>query len=78
MEKNSPNFSMEEIMRLANTDAGRRLMAFLQSNHPQAVSRAATSAQEGNLEQAQQALAAFLRDPKAQALLRQLQEEQHG
>ena len=32
----------------------------------------------GDMEQAKKALSAFLSDPKAQALLRQLEEEKHG
>lgn len=78
MEKNSNNFSMEEVMRLANTDAGKQLMAMLQGTHAAEASAAASSAQSGDMEKAKQALAAFLSDPKAQALLKQLQEDRHG
>lgn len=78
MEKNSSNFSMEEAKRLASTDAGRQLLALLQGSHAQEASRAAASAESGDMEQAKRALSAFLKDPQAQALLRKLQEERHG
>lgn len=78
MEKNSNHFSMEEIKRLVNSDAGRQLMAMLQGSHAAEASAAASSAQSGDMEKAKQALASFLSDPKAQTLLKQLQEDSHG
>ncbi len=75
MEKNN-EFSMEEIKKLAKSDAGRRLMAMLQGTDTAGAVR--QSAQSGNMERAQEALSAFLSDPKAQELLRQLEEENHG
>lgn len=78
MEKNFSNFSMEDVMRLANTDAGRQLMALLQEDHARAANDAVSSARTGDMEKARQALAVFLSDPRAKALLRQLQEDHHG
>ena len=77
MEKNNGNFSMEDIKRLAGSDAGRQLMAMLAANHGDAARAVHSSMASGDAEQAKKALAAFLADPKAQALLRQL-EGQNG
>ena len=78
MEKNNGNFSMDDVKRLAQSDAGKQLMALLQSSHSATGDAIRSSAQAGNMEQAQQALRAFLADPRAQALLRQLEEDQNG
>lgn len=78
MEKNNGNFSMEEIKRLAQSDAGKQLMAMLESGHSGASDAVRSSIRSGDMEQAKKALSAFLSDPKAQALLRQLEEEKHG
>lgn len=77
MGKNNGNFSMEEIKRLAQSDAGRQLMAMLEGSHG-AADAVRSSVQSGDMEQAKNALSAFLSDPKAQALLRQLEENSHG
>ena len=77
MEKNNGNFSMEEIKRLAQSDTGKQLMAMLASSHGDTSDKVRSSMASGDIEQAKKALSAFLSDPKAQALLRQL-EEKHG
>jgi len=78
MEKKYQDFSMQEAMRLAQSDAGQQLLRLLQSGHGDAARSAMENAQNGNIAQAQKALHALLFDPQAQALLRQLQEGQHG
>ena len=78
MGKNNGNFSMEEMKRLAKSDAGRQLMAMLASNHSEASEKVRSSMASGDMEQAKKALSAFLSDPKAQALLRKLEEENNG
>ena len=77
MAKNSGNFSKEDMHRLAKTPAGRQLMAILATDHSEAAKAVRSSMAKGDPQQAQQALASFLADPKVQALLRQL-EEQNG
>ncbi len=76
--KNSENFSAREIRQLMQSPAGQALMALLQENHVGAMNAARESAQAGDLQQAKQALAGFLSDPRAKVLLQQLQEERHG
>ena len=78
MRKNNGNFSMEEIRQMAQSDAGRQLMAMLQQSHGSTTEAIRTSAESGDMAQAQKALQAILSDPKAQALLRQLEEGYHG
>ena len=78
MEKKYEDFSMQEAMRLAQSDAGQQLLQLLQHNHGNAAQVALNRAKDGDMQQAKQALQAFLSDPKAQALLRQLKEDGHG
>ncbi len=76
MMKNSDDFSKEAIMRLATSPAGQQLMALLRSQHPDAVESVKQNAD--NPEQAKNALAGFLADPKVQELMRKLQEDYDG
>jgi hypothetical protein len=78
MNHNNENISMEEIQRLAKSDAGKKLMQLLEGSHSKASDTVRSSMQSGDMEQAKQAIQAFLSDPKAQALLKQLEEENHG
>jgi hypothetical protein len=78
MEKNYGNFSMEDMKKLANSDAGRQLMAMLQASHGSTAEAVRKSMASGNTDQARQALAAFLSDPKAQALLQKLEGGKNG
>lgn len=75
MQKKFDDFSVQEAMRLANTDAGRQLTALFQQQQGGAFPNTGTDA---DIEQIKRSLAAFMKDPKAKALLRQLQEEQNG
>jgi hypothetical protein len=78
MNHNNENISMEEIQRLAKSDAGKKLMQLLEGSHSKASDTVRSSMQSGDMEQAKQAIQAFLSDPKTQALLKQLEEENHG
>lgn len=78
MEKNNGNFSMEQIQHLAQTDAAKKLMALLEESNSAASQTIRNSAKTGDMEQAKKSLSAFLADPRAQALLRQLEDQQHG
>ena len=77
MEQNNGNFSMEDIKKLASSNAVRQLMAMLATNHSDAAKKVHSSMAAGDAEQAKKALAEFLSDPKTQALLQQL-EGQNG
>jgi hypothetical protein len=69
MNHNNENISMEEIQRLAKSDAGKKLMQLLEGSHSKASDTVRSSMQSGDMEQAKQAIQAFLSDPKTQALL---------
>ena len=70
--------SVQEAMRLANSTAGRTLIANLQQQHSRQMQDAMALAAQGDMEAAKNALAACMADPQTQALLRKLQEDRHG
>lgn len=72
MAKNKDNFSAAELKKLAESDAGRQLLAMLQGSEAEKLARS------GRMEDAQKAIGAFLTDPKAEALLKRLEEQSHG
>ncbi len=72
MQKKSDNFSMQEAMRLAKSDAGQQLMALLQAQNADALSTAMKQAGSGDYTQLKQTLAPLLASPEAQKLLNQL------
>lgn len=69
---NQGNFSMQEAMRLANSPAGRQLIAMLQQQNNADLQKAMSSAASGDYTQAKNALSSLLSDPKAVELLKQL------
>ena len=71
MDQNS-DFSMMEAMRLAQTPAGRQLIAMMQQQNSGAFQQAMASAAAGNYRQAQEVLAPLLQNPEIQALLKHL------
>lgn len=74
MEKNSQNFSMQEALRLAQSDAGQQLLALLQRQDQGSLQQAARSAADGDYRSARETLAALLASREAQSLLKQLEE----
>ena len=77
MQKNSQNFSMQELLRLANSPAGQQLLAYLQENNPNGVKQAMTQAASGNQQELGKTIAQLLSSPQAQELLHKL-EGDHG
>ena len=74
MQKNSQNFSMQDALRLAKSDAGQRLLAILkQSDGPQ-LEKARDSATTGDYSGAMQALSSLLEREDVRRLLKQLEE----
>ncbi len=78
MRKNSNDFSMQEAMRLAQSEAGQQLMAALRAQNTDAVSQAMEQAAAGDLEKARQSMTSLLASPQIQALLEQLRRDSHG
>ena len=72
MQKDPHQFSMEDAMQLANTPAGKQLIAMLQKTDTSSLQKAMTQASGGNMEQAKQTLEPLLSSPEIQKLLRQL------
>ena len=68
------NFSMEEAMRLANSDTARQLIALLKAQNADALQQAAAQASQGDFASAKKKLSALLKSPEAQDLLRKLGE----
>ena len=68
MDKNSQNFSMDEVKKFAQSPAGQQLMSMLQQQNGEAVRQA----QAGNYDEAMKQLSGFLQTPEAQRLLKDL------
>ena len=78
MHKNSGDFSMQEAMRLANTPAGKQLLALLQQSSDPALQDAIRQMAAGNYDQAKNMLAPLLASPEIGALLQQLGGAKNG
>ena len=74
MQKNSQNFSMQEAMRLANSEAGPKLLAILKDSDSAMLRQAMDEASAGNFENTQKALSSLLSSPQVQALLKELED----
>ena len=66
-------FSMEDVMRMASTPAGRELIALLQATGGQDMQQAKQAAQQGDYTQAKNSLTEFLKSPRVQQLLREME-----
>ena len=73
MQKNSQNFSMQDALRLARSDAGQQLFSLLKESDGKALQQAADLAAAGDYRQAGNALSKLLEDPQIQAFLKQLE-----
>ena len=72
MQKNSQNFSMQEAMRLANSDAGQRLLAILKQSDSANLQQAMAQASAGNYSDAQKTLSSLLASREVQELMKEL------
>lgn len=73
MEKKTDQISMQEALRLANSPAGKQLLALLKSAGGQSVTKAQQQASQGNYEQAKETLSEIMKSPKIQALIREME-----
>lgn len=81
MQKNSDgfhNFSLQEAMRLAQSDAGQRLIALLQATQGDALRTAMDQASSGDYTNAQKTMQSLLADDRARELLQQLKGDPNG
>lgn len=74
MQKNSHQFSMQDAMRLANTDAGQRLLTILKQSDGQQLEKVRDSAATGDYSSAMQALSTLMQREDVRQLLKQLEE----
>ena len=72
MEKNFDPKSMQDAMRIANSEAGQRLLATLQAQNADALNTAMQNAASGDYSKVRDSLSAMLASPQVQALLEQL------
>lgn len=72
MQKNSQNFSMEDALRLANSDAGKQLLAMLKRSQGATLQQALQQAASGDLESVRFTLSGVLTDPELRELLKEL------
>lgn len=72
MQKNSENFSVQEAMRLAKSDAGQQLLAHLRQTDSVQLQQAMDQAAAGDYSQVKQTLSSLLESEEVKALLKQL------
>ena len=78
MQKNSDNFSMQEAIRLAQSEAGQQLLAMLRAQNGDVLNKAMDQAAAGDYSQARQTLSALLASPQVRAMLEQMGRQNNG
>ena len=78
MDKNFDSISPQQMKQLLSSPAAQALAAMLQQKSEADMQNALAGAKGGDMAQVRKSLQGILNDPQAQALLRKLQEEQHG
>ena len=63
------------LLKIAQSPAGQKLLAILQSRNPAGLDQIAATAATGNLEEAKQRLSSMLSDPETKELLKQLEKQ---
>ena len=71
MQKNSGNFSMEDMMQFAKSPQGQQLLAMLQSTKDPAIKKAMEQVSKGDLKAAEQALKGFAPSPEMKKAMKQ-------
>ena len=74
MQKKSQNFSPQDALRLAKSDAGQQLLAILKQTDGQQLEKARDCAASGDYSNAMQALSSLLAREDVCQLLKQLEE----
>ena len=77
MAQNNHHFSMEEAQRLAQTEAGQKLLALLQSQNAPQLQNALQQASSGDYDHLKQTLSTLMASPEARTLLKQLENSCH-
>lgn len=63
------NYSMEDLKRMAQSEAGQQLFSLLQQTQGEKLQSAMDYAAAGDYRQVKEALSAFMESPEAKALL---------
>lgn len=66
---------MNELMRIARSPAGQRLLAMLQAGSKEDLEAVRTQAAAGNMQEAGKMLSALLNSEEARSLLKQLEKQ---
>ena len=66
---------MNELMRIARSPAGQRLLAMLQAGSKEDLEAVRTQAATGNMQEAGKMLSALLNSEEARSLLKQLEKQ---
>ena len=74
MQKNSRQFSTQDALRLAKSDAGQKLLAILKQSDGQQLEKARDCAASGDYSNAMQALSSLLQREDVRTLLKQLED----
>ena len=77
MQKNSDNFSMQDALRLAQSEKGQQLFAMQKAQNGDAMNKAMEQADTGNYDQVKDTLSALLSSPQLRAMLEQLGGQSH-
>jgi hypothetical protein len=72
MAKNSDQFSMQEAMRLAQSETGKQLIALLRAQNSNVIDQAMTQVAAGDYGQAKQTLSSLLASPQVKSMLEQM------
>ena len=75
MQNNFQNFSMQDMMRIAQSPTGRQLLSLLRQSNPAELEKAGKLASTGNMSQAKDILQKMLSSEEAQKLMKQLGEK---
>ncbi len=72
MDKKTPDFSFQDAMRMAQSDAGQHLQALLRQTNPDLLRTAQTQAADGNYDQLKKTLSSLLASEDVRRLLQQM------
>ena len=78
MDKNDNGFSMQDAMKLAQSDAGKQLYALLQRKNAQQLQNAMNDAAAGNYEQVKNTMSSMLASPEVRELLKKMGGDLNG
>ena len=77
MQKNSDNLSMQDALRLAQSEAGQQLFAMLRAQNGEIMDQAMEQAAAGDYSQVKNTLSSLLASPQIKAMLEQLGRQNH-